>query len=315
MSFWEGVKTAASLANPKIGAAIEIYDAFASGNNQRTSSGALRPRSRSQGGSSGLNWGAGTNAIASAYNTIRGGDDVARAFAQDRANYKYNRFAASPAGIRQMAEDAGFNPLVFAGSTGSLIPNYTPTMGRDIANAFAMQADTGNAIEQLKIQRSRLELENRRLEQVAKAASLKPKFGGVYSQKTEQQQAPDVGSLDVVASIDPRRGVKHNPIGSGAGITAIDVPLMGGPIYVPGDQGEPWGIDELVTAVVATPYSVAATKLNNLYPKEPTAPKDGTINLASRFRQRMKLQEQYSKPVNKPSSSNRRSRRRGGWNN
>lgn len=75
------------------------------------------------------------------------------ASAQDRAN-KRSAYNASPQGIRKNAEEAGFNPLIFAGPTQ---PHYAPQFGQQIAQAFSQFGDAFTAYQQQKIQTQQAE--------------------------------------------------------------------------------------------------------------------------------------------------------------
>lgn len=58
------------------------------------------------------------------------------------------------------------------------------------------------------------------------------------------------GLGDTGAYVAPGGKTKINDYSSGAGLTGINNRGTFGPIVVPGDDGEPWGIDEVLTAAV-----------------------------------------------------------------
>jgi len=87
-----------------------------------------------------------------------------------------------PSYIRERFESAGFNPLLGIGNALSGL-SYAPSMGQSIANAGSIMADGFHKSSLLKIQRTELDLENRRLNAQIKNMSLNRKVGGVYSRK------------------------------------------------------------------------------------------------------------------------------------
>lgn len=99
----------------------------------------------------------------------------AQAAARADANYRN-----SPQGIRDNAEAAGFNPLVFAGPGTGTGAQYAPVFGNEYAQAGAMISDAFAQEEALKIQRSELELQNKRLEEIVKQTTLTPDVPGIY---------------------------------------------------------------------------------------------------------------------------------------
>lgn len=175
------------------------------------------------------------------------------------ARAEYNN---SPQGIRDRAEAAGFNPLVFAGpGTGT---GYAPVMGNALSNALM---STGELLsggiaqaESLKLQKSALEIEKQRLEKLVAKTTLRPNVPGLYggsnvnSSKTTRRLSDPVGdgtALGGTQWIAPGRPVKNESYSSGPGLTEVQNKVTGKQgIVVPGADGEPWGIDELATAVV-----------------------------------------------------------------
>lgn len=104
---------------------------------------------------------------------------------------KKDAYNNSPQGIRANAEAAGFNPLVFAGPGTGTGANYAPVMGAYIADAGSAFGEGIAANEQLKMQKSELELENQRLEQLAKATKLAANVPGIYGSR--QGDSPSGG--------------------------------------------------------------------------------------------------------------------------
>ena len=84
--------------------------------------------------------------------------------------------------IRKAFEDAGFNPLLGIGNALQGL-NYAPQMGQSIANAGALYAEGMNKEKQLELQRSQLDIDNRRLTAQIKNMTLNRKVGGIYSGK------------------------------------------------------------------------------------------------------------------------------------
>ncbi len=83
-----------------------------------------------------------------------------------------------PQGIRANAEEAGFNPLVFAGpGTGA---GYSPVFGNALGDAAALGFDIYNQEKQLELQRDELAQENKRLELLVQNTTLRPKVPGIY---------------------------------------------------------------------------------------------------------------------------------------
>lgn len=185
----------------------------------------------------------------------------------------------SPQGIRANAEQAGFNPLTVLTSGRSFGAGYQPQFGNALGHLGQGITDAINGREQLKIQKAELEIERRRVDQLAKAMTLGPKIPGIYgarsgygtskrSGKTGAARAlpsdPSVPSLggsggsqrigSPNAGLAPHREVDRTPFTSGPGIIDIDnafTDFMGGPVVVPGDGGEPWGVDELAGVAIS----------------------------------------------------------------
>lgn len=123
----------------------------------------------------------------------------------------------SPEQIRERAEKAGFNPLLFVGpgvgqqvSTGG--SNY---FGSAIADAGLMVADALSKRKEAA-QISALESENKELRKKAEAATLRPKVGGIYDRRqavpTLRQAlgVPDADAADTFDRAGPYSGPAHS---------------------------------------------------------------------------------------------------------
>jgi len=141
---------------------------------------------------------------------------------QSQRQWEINRQDNLPQGIRANAEAAGFNPLVFAGPGVGNGAGYQPTMGHELSTAGQIVTDASLALENQKIRRAELELENKRLEELVKANTLRPTTPGVYGdrnattgQRTEASRIDPItgdagevpGSVPVDSS-DPRRDIR-----------------------------------------------------------------------------------------------------------
>ncbi|MBU3036597.1 hypothetical protein [Tritonibacter mobilis] len=102
---------------------------------------------------------------------------------QQEKMYWQNRWDNLPEGIRANAEAAGFNPLVFAGPGVGNGAGYQPTMGHELSTAGQVVTDASLALENQKIRRAELELENKRLEELVKRNTLRPSTPGVYGDR------------------------------------------------------------------------------------------------------------------------------------
>ncbi len=94
----------------------------------------------------------------------------------------------SPQGIRDRAEAAGFNPLVFAGPGTGTGAQYAPTMGGSLATSLSLAAESFTDARRLELQKTELELEKQRLEKLVKDTTLTPRVPGVYGRVQESIQ-------------------------------------------------------------------------------------------------------------------------------
>jgi len=122
---------------------------------------------------------------------------------QSQRQWEINRQDNLPQGIRANAEAAGFNPLVFAGPGVGNGAGYQPTMGHELSTAGQIVTDASLALENQKIRRAELELENKRLEELVKANTLRPTTPGVYGARnglSSTNRASDNGNAPYPAS-------------------------------------------------------------------------------------------------------------------
>lgn len=170
----------------------------------------------------------------------------------------------SPQGIRANAEAAGFNPLTVLGSGRSFGAGYTPIFDNDLAHLGTMVEDGLGAMRQQKTKMTQLKGQNQRLQNLVERTTLGTKSPGVYERRQADALANhEVGSDHVRGGLDnsaglggsswvaPGRKTEVAPYTSGSGLTEINNRGTFGPIVVPGADGEPWGIDEVATAVIA----------------------------------------------------------------
>lgn len=114
------------------------------------------------------------SAVDSAANAVLRGGQLDR----DQRNLELSM--QDPSYIRQQFEAAGFNPLLGIGNALKGL-SYGPSMGQNMANYASIKADGFHKSQLLDIQRTELDMENRRLNAQIKNMTLNPKVGGVYS--------------------------------------------------------------------------------------------------------------------------------------
>lgn len=192
-----------------------------------------------------------------------------------------------PTAIRQRAEEAGFNPLLFIGpgvgqQTAVGGSNY---MGSAIANAGMQIADQMSKNQELA-RLEKLSAENKKLAEKVQTLTIRPKVGGVYAQR---QAIPSlsaaVGGTNAGASqpysnngprvagdgrvdsgganglspistrdpVDPRREVEIKPVPSGPGVMAVEnrwLPKMWFPTI---DGDEPLDLLDVPSVIFALP--------------------------------------------------------------
>lgn len=124
-----------------------------------------------------------------------------------------------PGWIRNGAEQAGFNPLVFAGPSGLAGNLASPAitdnpMGEAIARAGAAVADGFGNVADLDMKKAELEMEQQRLELLREEIKLKPTVPGIYG----------TGSIRGVGG-----GIANaatSPVLSGGDLTGTPTPII-----------------------------------------------------------------------------------------
>jgi hypothetical protein len=107
-----------------------------------------------------------------------------------KAQNAYN----DPKQVRARAEAAGFNPLLFIGpgvgqQTATGGGNY---MGEAIANAGLALTDGIQKKQMMDIERSRLKMDQQKLDLLIQSATIRPKSGGIYAGNVS---APSLGGV------------------------------------------------------------------------------------------------------------------------
>lgn len=174
-----------------------------------------------------------------------------------KAAHASDTYNNSPQGIRANAEQAGINPLTVMSSGRSFGAGYSPTFenaGVHLGNA--VQAGF-SAFDRQKLQMTQLKKQNNRLQRQMESTTFDVKAPSVYERRasnagpeTSVQAVASDHSLGVSSWVAPGRDVEKQPYTTGSGLTEINNRGTFGPLVVPGSDGEPWGIDELATAVV-----------------------------------------------------------------
>ena len=109
--------------------------------------------------------------------------------AQNRQN-AYN----NPSAIRARFEKAGFNPLLGMNNPSALqqpVGDHS-MMGDSIARAGLSYAEGKTEEQRLKIEKSRLEMQNKALEADLQKTRLQPPVPGVYQQKKKEAELADI---------------------------------------------------------------------------------------------------------------------------
>lgn len=197
MSFWGGIAQAVGIAAGSsygpIGAQIGLSAAnFAidkfTPQPKTTSTGAFRPVSRPRPQTNASKFGQmlaqNAGGLYQAYQSNKVTKNAANSVLQggimDRDQRNLELSMQDPAYIRQQFEAAGFNPLLGIGNALKGL-GYGPTMGQNMANAASIQADGFHKSQLLEVQRTELDMENRRLNAQIQNMSLNRNVGGVYS--------------------------------------------------------------------------------------------------------------------------------------
>ena len=173
-------------------------------------------------------------------------------------------------------EAAGINPL-FGISSGGYIPHQAAQIGDAYATAGARFGQAIDARRAEKLAETELKQENTKLREkldelaTPRVPSYMVQYGGALplpglgGTNAETRQNADRRSglvspvsgdsrsstgIGSTADVAPGREVEVAPYSSGPGLTEINNIGTSGGIVVPGSDGEPWGIDEVATAVV-----------------------------------------------------------------
>ncbi|WP_112309449.1 hypothetical protein [Pseudogemmobacter bohemicus] len=177
-------------------------------------------------------------------------------------------------GARDAAEAYGFNPLTMLqygnpGGTG-LANNGPPLASFDlIANGFkeigdvvSGDADRRRAQEDAKLDLAKLEIERLRAGKASDAiGAVSPLGRNTAFVGQSNVRFPDFGMSP--NPLSPEREKEVAPVTNSPGFFEMNNALTGGDISIPGD-GEPWGIDELATAIVVGAPQVVWNKFSNL---------------------------------------------------
>lgn len=196
-----------------------------------------------------------------------------------------------PGITRDGYERAGFNPLLGV-QGGASIPFQPSLIGDSHSTAGGIFAQGLDMVHDGLLQKTQLAQENEKLRETIDdlAKPSQPSHmdrygdtiplpsngemnvqGGISGDNGRYSgaggglpagQLPDgavSGNGSTAPIIDETREVLIDPITSGAGFTEISNNLtefFGGPLVLPGSDGEPWGIDELATAVISVPANI-----------------------------------------------------------
>lgn len=173
--------------------------------------------------------------------------------------------------VNQVAEweDAGINPI-FGISSGAHIPHQAATIGDTFSKVGGAFSDAIMFNHEQSLRETELQKENDRLKEgydkLAKPVELShlqkhggslplPSIGDTHENAGQNRQGLFGGLFAPWGAPDDHerpyalgREVELAPVASGAGITELENGYTRGTIYLPGNDGEPWGIDEVITA-------------------------------------------------------------------
>ncbi len=197
---------------------------------------------------------------------------------QSRENERSRSYATSsskrdkryyrPNKIRRRYQNAGFNPLLGLGGAqhGSTPVSYAPVMVNGIAEAgqsFAHAAEAAiDAKKDKEVQD--LQKQNEDLQSELNDARLRPEVPGIYGDRQNGSTVKGDGrGVQAVAGlvpsgddlglsgglVAPGRDLKVDEFTSSPGLFEVNNRGTAGPVVLPGDS-EPWGVDELATALV-----------------------------------------------------------------
>lgn len=194
--------------------------------------------------------------------------------ALNRKAQKKANAANSPGGQVAQWEAAGVNPL-FGISSGGYVPQQAASIGDAFATAGGQFARGLEMDHEKKLRETGMELENEKLrkqidilsnpEDPSYLASYGgimplPRLGGrnagsqsnnVDVPRVDGNGVPFGSTLNEIAS---GRELEVAPYSSGPGFTEIHNDLIGTAV-VPGADGEPWGIDEVITVGASLPLN------------------------------------------------------------
>lgn len=171
---------------------------------------------------------------------------------------------SDPAYIRERAEAAGFNPLLFTNQAFQNSSNV-PTFGSAVADAGHFLGEGLLRNQEMKgeqaLRITELQQQNERLTELMRRTTLNPRSRSIYGANNVDANSGSNNSADPVGSgigstasiVAPDRDVVVTPYSSGSGFTEIDNVITrntGGPVVVPGSDGEPMDADELATLVL-----------------------------------------------------------------
>lgn len=194
-----------------------------------------------------------------------------------------------PTAIRQRAEEAGFNPLLFIGpgvgqQTAVGGSNY---MGSAIANAGMQIADQMSKNQELA-RLEKLSAENQKLAEKVQTLTIRPKVGGVYAQR---EKSPLIGPRQPIQvrhaitgkwyNMDPGVGDRLK-LSDGDTLLVEDFEAIGGEIY-----GEIAGTTAMADSALGT-----GDKAFPKMPKRPVSvtPKRFTTPFGKNLRPQLRLQ-------------------------
>ncbi|VDC31838.1 hypothetical protein [Pseudogemmobacter humi] len=181
-------------------------------------------------------------------------------------------------GAREAAAEHGFNPLTLLGVSSPMaaqggggaapLASIDLITGglRDISDVVSGDADRRRAADQLKLDMARLEFDQLRSGVVAAAPSAAAAVGdglpalGRHSNSVRGSMAGSVPlSFGMApAPLSPEREKSVDPVKNTPGFFEVENSLTGGPVVLPGNDGEVMGIDEgLMATVVGLPQVVS----------------------------------------------------------
>lgn len=172
--------------------------------------------------------------------------------AKDQKAAEYERFPR----LRASAEAAGFNPLTaLLANGGSGFGEATGTAPLASAQILrGMVSDVGDHFAQKKSVKAAQDYAHRRVGQINSERASAGRAGAIAARTvraaSQTKVTPKIGLGGGSPWLAAGHGSEKITPADSAGIFNVSNDLTGGNVSLPGDT-EPWGIDELVTAVVA----------------------------------------------------------------